>query len=205
MSRHPDLVGIVAGTAAAVVVLRMLNTKASPAWGPGWTWPIPDLMLVPPLADSIVRAAISQEFRGAGAGARHFGVDLMYRSVGDRAWFAPHGTPIVAAKAGTIWSVDESPRGWMVVIDHGPPWATFYQHLEKVSPAISKGARVEAGHQLGIMGSDPTDPERVRHLHFAAWYHGAGDDASVDPSEAMLSWSRWQWTPPADAISEAVT
>lgn len=199
--RDRDLLGIVAGTAAAVVVLRMLNTKSSPAWGPGWQWPIPDLMMSPPRADSIVRAVLSQEFRGASSSSPHFGVDLMYRSAGDRGWFAPVGTPVVAARAGTVWSVDESPRGWCVVVDHGPPWATFYQHLDKVSPGVSKGARIEAGHQLGTMGSDPTDPEHVRHLHFAAWYHGAGDDASVDPAEAMLSWSRWQWTPPSATVA----
>lgn len=201
--RDRDLLGIVAGTAAAMVVLRMMNNRPSPAWGTGWTWPIPDLMLDPPRADSIVRAAISQEFRDHGS--PHFGVDLMYRSVSDSRsvaghWFAPSGTPVVAARSGTIWSVDESPRGWMIVIDHGPPWATFYQHLEKVSPGIAKGARVEAGHQLGIMGSDPTDPDHVRHLHFAAWYHGAGDSASVDPAQAMIGWPRWHWTPPADSV-----
>lgn len=201
MSTDRDLLGIVAGTAAAMVVLRMLNTKASPGWGTGWVWPIPDLMMSPPLADSVVRARISQEFRGSGSSSPHYGVDLMYKSAGDRGWFAPEGTPVVAAKAGTIWSVDESPRGWMIVIDHGPPWATFYQHIDKVSPGIVKGARVEPGHQLGTMGSDPTDPQHVRHLHFAAWYHGAGDDSSVDPSEAMLGWGRWQWTPPADSVT----
>jgi murein DD-endopeptidase MepM/ murein hydrolase activator NlpD len=184
-----------------MVVLRMLNTKAPPAWGTGWVLPIPDLMMSPPLVESVIRATISQEFRGDGSSSPHFGVDLMYRSAGDRGWFAPEGTPVVAAKAGTIWSVDESPRGWMIVIDHGPPWATFYQHLDKVSPGITKGTRVEPGHQLGTMGSDPTDPQHVRHLHFATWYHGAGDEASVDPAQSMLGWGRWQWTPPAGAVT----
>lgn len=208
-SRDRDLLGIVAATAAAVMVLRMMNKQASPAWGSGWTWPIPDLMISPPRVDSVQPAAISQEFRGAGDASPHFGVDLMYRSGsgGDRSWlnrspwFAPTGTPVVAAKAGTVWSVEESPRGWMIVLDHGPPWATFYQHLEKVSPGISPGTRVEAGHQLGVMGSDPTDPEHVRHLHFAAWYHGSGDEASVDPAEAMIGWTRWHWTPPPGSIA----
>jgi murein DD-endopeptidase MepM/ murein hydrolase activator NlpD len=207
------------GAAGAAVVFHMLTRPVSPGWGPGWMWPIPDLLMAPPLHESLIPAAISQEFRATAPA--HLGVDLMYRSWNDRlnprqggpahigieffprddvsppyGWFAPEDTPVCAAKAGTVWSVQESPRGWSVVVDHGPPWATFYQHLAKVSPGISRGARVEAGSQLGTMGSDPTDPQHVRHLHFATWYHGAGDDSSVDPSEAMHSWSRWQWHPP---------
>jgi murein DD-endopeptidase MepM/ murein hydrolase activator NlpD len=187
--------------AGAALVFHMLNKQVSPAWGPGWVWPIPDLLLAPPLVESIVPATISQEFRGNGTARPHYGVDLMYRSVGDRGWFAPDGTPVCCVKAGTVWSVDRTSRGWAVVVDHGPPWSTFYQHLDKVSPWIATGARVEAGSQLGTMGADPTDLEQVRHLHFAAWYHGAGDNASVDPSEAMHGWARWQWHPPDNIVS----
>jgi len=195
------------GTAAAVLVYRMVNTSSvSPAWGGGWTWPIPDLLMAPPLAESVVRAAISQEFRGADSSSPHLGVDLMYRAADtDRSWmnrspwFAPVGTPVCAAKRGTVWSVDRTARGWAVVIDHGPPWATFYQHLDAILAHISPGATVEAGAQLGTMGADPTDDEHVRHLHFACWYHGAGDKASVDPAEAMQGWQRWQWTPPSSS------
>jgi murein DD-endopeptidase MepM/ murein hydrolase activator NlpD len=176
--------------AGAGFLFLMLNTKKTPIdWGSGWTWPLPDLATSTPLP-----ARISQEFRGADDASPHFGVDLMYWRSG---WFAPEHTPIVAAKAGTVWSVEQTERGWSVVLDHGPPWATFYQHLSAVLPGIAKGTPVVAGQQLGTIGADPTDPEHVRHLHFAAWYHGAGDTASVDPDEAMPAWRRWSWTPPA--------
>lgn len=187
------------GVAGAALVYRMMNTQVSPAWGPGWVWPIPDLIMAPPLVESVIPATISQEFRGRGSSSPHFGVDLMYRTVGDRGWFAPEHTPVCAARSGTVWSVDRTARGWAVVVDHSPPWATFYQHLHDINAGISRGAHVEAGAQLGTMGSDPTDAEHVRHLHFAAWYHGAGDDASVDPAEAMHAWARWQWHPPSSA------
>jgi murein DD-endopeptidase MepM/ murein hydrolase activator NlpD len=184
------------GAAGAALVIRMLQKQVSPAWGPGWMWPIPDLLMTPPFVESVIPATISQEFRGDRP-YPHFGVDLMYRSAGgDRGWFAPPGTPVCAARAGTVWSVDETARGWAVVVDHGPPWATFYQHLEAVNQGVARGAHVAAGAQLGTMGADPTDASHVRHLHFAAWYHGAGDASSVDPSEAMHAWARWQWHPP---------
>jgi murein DD-endopeptidase MepM/ murein hydrolase activator NlpD len=194
--------------AGAALVYRMMNsTQVSPAWGQGWVWPIPDLLMAPPLAASVIPATISQEFRGRDAASPHFGVDLMYRSAGGdkswldgASWFAPAGTPVCAAKSGTVWSVDLTPRGWAIVLDHTPPWATFYQHLDAVNPRISRGAVVKAGDQLGTMGADPTDAEHVRHLHFAAWYHGAGDAASVDPAEAMQGWARWQWHPPDSPI-----
>jgi murein DD-endopeptidase MepM/ murein hydrolase activator NlpD len=192
--------------AGAALLYHMLNT--SPPWGTGWQWPIPDLLVTPSDASTRIRAAISQEFRRGAGRSSHYGVDLMYRS-GDAAWsipgvdgvelaagwFAPPGTPIVAARSGTIWSVDKTARGFAVVVDHGPPWATFYQHLDQVSPGIVRGTPIAAGHQLGTMGADPTDPQRVRHLHFACWLRGAGDSASVDPSAAMTTWPRWTWTP----------
>jgi murein DD-endopeptidase MepM/ murein hydrolase activator NlpD len=143
-------------------------------WGGDWVWPVPTGPLGP--------AVISQEFRRPG----HLGVDIMYRQAGR--WVAPAGTQVVAARDGVVWSTERTARGWNVVLDHGPPWATWYQHLEGV--AVAKGRRVSAGELLGRMGADPTDPEGLRHLHFATWYKGAGDAASVDPAGAMAAWRR---------------
>lgn len=143
---------------------------------------------------------ISQEFRAAGGGqAPHLGVDLMYRNAAPPPIFtAPEGVPVLAARDGKLWSITKTPRGWAVVLDHGPPFATFYQHLESIAPALAdakRGELVLAGTPLGIMGSDPTDGGHVRHLHFAVWYQGHGDSASVDPSQAMATWRLVSWTP----------
>lgn len=191
------------------ILLAMLTLGRSIEWGDGWVWPIPDLIdrspagvdrtLVPQVP------TVSQEFRGASDPRPHLGVDLMYRARGwPRNFTAPPGVPVAAARSGTLWSVSRTPRGWAVVVDHGPPWATFYQHLEAVDPAVAKGAQgvarggpgmqLAAGQRLGVMGSDPTDGGHVRHLHFATWYKGAGDAASVDPEKAMQTWGHWQWT-----------
>ncbi len=168
--------------------MLMMGKKRVP-WGEGWAWPVPDLVQVD---GSRFPARVSQEFRGRGATTTHYGVDLMY--MGPSGWFTPEDTPILAARAGTVWSTGHTARGWNVVIDHGPPFATFYQHIAK-PPLVLAGMRVKAGDQLGIMGADPTDPQGLRHLHFAVWFKGHGDDASVDPASVMAGWQRVVWTP----------
>jgi murein DD-endopeptidase MepM/ murein hydrolase activator NlpD len=94
-----------------------------------------------------------------------------------------------------VWSTGHTSRGWNVVLDHGPPFATFYQHLLE-QPLVRAGELVQAGQQIGVMGADPTDRQGLRHLHFAVWYKGHGDTASVDPESAMASWRRAVWPGP---------
>lgn len=200
--------------AAVVVVLILLAAAGSRRpvvadWTAGaapadWTWPLP-VLLQRQVAGAVVRREpeISQEFRAPD----HLGVDLMYRGIADparfgkivAAWEVPDATPVLAARSGTLWSVQRTARGWSVVLDHGKPWATFYQHMSSINDDIAKGGqgvrkeapmKIEAGRQLGIVGFDPTDAARVRHLHFAAWYQGVGDAASVDPGEAMKTWRK---------------
>ena len=144
-----------------LVLLAM--TKKVIAWGTGWVFPV---------AGPGVR--LTQEFKPV----THLGVDIV----------GPAGAHIVAARSGKVWSTGETARGLNVVIDHGKPWATFYQHLSRVD--VVKGQVVIAGQSIGIIGADPTDHQHVRHLHFAMWYEGAGDNASVDPTHEMASWRR---------------
>jgi murein DD-endopeptidase MepM/ murein hydrolase activator NlpD len=179
-------------------------------WGPPelWTVPVPDLVLAEQ-GNLRYQAMVSNGF----VDPSHLGVDLFYRrsSIGDQPryvpgshdgderWFNPPTTPIVAARDGVVWSAGLSKRGYSVVIDHGGPFATFYQHLSLLDvPEREAGSSlspypVKAGDQIGMMGYDPTDPGGLRHLHFAVWYKGAGDDASVDPQVAMSSWRRTSW------------
>lgn len=53
---------------------------------------------------------------------------------------------------------------------------------------------LRAGDQLGTMGADPLDAQKLRHLHFAVWYRGHGDAASVDPADSMRHWRRSAWS-----------
>jgi len=166
--------------------------RKRPDWGDGWVFPVPD---IEGAGDQGI-ARVTNSF----VPDKHNGVDIMYlRVVGDpnapgstqAVYFAPRGTPVLAARAGTVWSVSLSPRGWQVVLDHGAPWATYYQHLAE-KPLLAKGDRVAAGQQIGVMGSDPTDPQGLRHLHFEAWYKGSAS-AAVDPGKEVATWPHLTW------------
>lgn len=199
MARRDDSWWLVA---ASLIVLAMSEDNKSIPWGSGWVWPIPDLKIRTGAAAGSYRAALSQEWRPSGAGvnpvAGHYGVDLMYRSGSPPpAFFVPEGVPVLAARAGTLWSVQRTPRGIAVVIDHGKPFATFYQHLESADASILDGVRgtpIAAGQRIGTVGIDPLDAARIRHLHFAVWWQGSGDAASVDPAPVMSTWGRSSWT-----------
>jgi murein DD-endopeptidase MepM/ murein hydrolase activator NlpD len=106
---------------------------------------------------------------------------------------APRGTPVLAAKAGTVvrvdavftdWTVDEelaafdeaqalgftpAPtldriRGRQVWIDHGEGIVTRYAHLSAVGP-LRVGDAVTQGQVIGAVGSSGY-PEGGPHLHF---------------------------------------
>lgn len=161
-------------------------------WGEGWSWPVPDMYDPYDPARLLARAEISQEFRPAGSARPHLGVDIMFHIGGG--WQVPESCPVLAARGGTVWSTGHTARGWNVVIDHGVPFAAFYQHLSAM-PLVRAGQLVNAGDRIGTVGADPTDPEGLRHLHFAVWYKGHGDAASIDPAPVMSSWARSRWTP----------
>lgn len=200
--------------AAAALLLGRRGGGAPPAaglpWGDGWHWPIPDVSV----RDVAYQAVISQEFHAPA----HYGVDLMYRrralndlvdlfppgtvGHGTTQFFAPDGVHVLAARDARVWSVDKSARGIEIVLDHGSPWATYYQHLSSTPlgahqsgfPGGDKSKTptlVRAGEVIGIMGYDPTDAGQVRHLHFTPWYNGHGDSAAVDPGVQMMTrWAR---------------
>ena len=182
-------------------------------WSSWWAWPLPILTL--PAGGGDFRPVISQEWK-----VGHYGVDLMYRRkvpgiVDKVAWppgttngsvnhFCPPGTPVLAAKRGKVWSVERTKRGIAVVLDHGPPWATFYQHLDTCNLPWTRrgkpldgsvGREVEMGAAIGTAGADPLDGQKLRHLHFACWYKGAGDAASVNPQPGIDRWGARNWAP----------
>lgn len=116
---------------------------------------------------------------------------------GHYAWdFAlPEGTPVVAARAGTVrlvagsWSADhcggvdsvqDEPAGYvvnedignqanLVLIDHGDGTSALYLHLSVIDPiiedAVKTGGAVTAGERLGWSGRTGMTG-CVPHLHF---------------------------------------
>lgn len=179
------------------LLLALWPRKSADWGGDGWVFPVGDISSSWVGSGGIGVARITNGFDAA----KHRGVDIMYygafpspagRGMGggtQSRYFAPRGTPVFAASAGTIWSTGLTPRGWNVVIDHGKV-ATFYQHLAE-QPLLAKGDRVQAGQQIGVMGVDPLDAEHVRHLHFELWQ--GGPDAAIDPAPKMAAWPHPAW------------
>ncbi|MEW6498088.1 MAG: peptidoglycan DD-metalloendopeptidase family protein, partial [Cyanobacteriota bacterium] len=84
----------------------------------------------------------------------HGGIDLA----------APKGTPVKAAKGGTVVYAGWNNQGYgnLVIIDHGSGVRTYYAHLSSVS--VSNGSQVSAGATVGGVGS--TGYSTGNHLHF---------------------------------------
>lgn len=112
----------------------------------GWTHPLPG-------------ARVSSEYGSrtdpitGKVSAYHSGIDLA----------APHGTPVLAAKSGTVTYV-----GWYgtggnaVIVNHGDGVRTVYMHLSGFN--TSKGATVQAGECIAFVGT--TGRSTGPHLHF---------------------------------------
>lgn len=165
-----------------------------------WGWPVPRYEGRAPV--------ISDGFgspRPSLAGGKHQGVDLMFARIasdpfpggpnGTKGFVMPDAWMAVAASDGVLWSAGYTPRGFAVVVDHGRV-ATFYQHLDALlvpetrPPAKGKpgDARIaiKAGQPLGVIGADPQDPSRLKHLHFELWLGAPGN--AIDPQPLMKAW-----------------
>jgi murein DD-endopeptidase MepM/ murein hydrolase activator NlpD len=102
------------------------------------------------------------------AGARsHHGIDI----------FARRGTPVVAAAAGVVNRVNETPIGGKVVwLRDVSGNSLYYAHLD--SQAVSSGTRVDIGDTLGFVGNTGNARTTRPHLHFGVYRRGEGP---VDP------------------------
>lgn len=102
---------------------------------------------------------------GMGTSSFHRGIDIA----------APHGTPVVAARAGTVvhsgWSA--SGYGNLIRIRHHGGDETWYGHFSTL--LVSEGQYVEQGQNIGLVGS--TGLSTGPHLHLEL--HESG--TAVDP------------------------
>ncbi|MCG8356070.1 MAG: M23 family metallopeptidase [Kiloniellales bacterium] len=110
------------------------------------------------------------------------------------------GVPVVAAAAGVVKelrdgmadisikeagedSIEGRKAGNSVIIDHGEGWETQYAHLRRESIVVQRGAEVEAGDQLGLIGlSGATE---FPHLHFSVRRNGM----RIDPFTGLAAGS----------------
>ena len=111
---------------------------AAPSSSTGWAWP--------------TNGTVTSEY-GYRWGRMHEGIDIA----------APTGTPLLAARAGTVtFAGSMSGYGYVTLIDHGDGFVTAYAHQNRlIAPA---GANVAQGEQIGEVGSSgrSTGP----HVHF---------------------------------------
>ncbi|MEG1988717.1 MAG: peptidoglycan DD-metalloendopeptidase family protein [Oscillibacter sp.] len=93
------------------------------------------------------------------ASKNHKGIDIAGR----------HGTPIYAADGGTVtYSGWMSGYGYLVQIDHGNGYVSYYGHNSSL--IVSRGQHVYKGQQIAKMGS--TGNSTGNHCHFEVRYHG---------------------------------
>ncbi|MBT8396068.1 MAG: peptidoglycan DD-metalloendopeptidase family protein [Gemmatimonadetes bacterium] len=106
-----------------------------------------------------------------GGRREHHGVDI----------FMPRGTPVLAAAAGRVTSVDTTDIGGRVVWQREAEGrhAIYYAHLDRA--LVRDGQQLEAGDTVGLVGNTGNARTTPPHLHFGAYRRGA-----VDPWDLIL-------------------
>jgi murein DD-endopeptidase MepM/ murein hydrolase activator NlpD len=103
---------------------------------------------------------------------------------------AAQGTPIVAARGGTVtqFAYQAGGAGWYVVIDGADENLDYaYMHMVEGSVLVKKGQSVSTGQPLGLVGQ--TGAASGPHLHFEIWqgpWQTGG--RAIDPLPYLKSW-----------------
>ena len=137
-----------------------------------WYWPLPG------------RYKISSLFGNradpfTGKRDNHTGTDIP----------APAGTPIYAAQAGVVTTVNTNHRastyGYYCTISHGSGYTTLYAHQCQV-PIVQEGQTVAKGQIIGYVGT--TGRSTGNHLHFELRVNGVrGDVLRLYPGMTFTS------------------
>ena len=133
---------------------------------------------VQPVDDLPEHYGVGQRFGAARAHVGgHQGLDIAQ----------PVGTPVYAARAGTVVGVCRDPSthgGLQVTIAHdNGAIRTRYMHLDSIDPALAPGTRLEAGTSIGTVGNTGTS-SHCAHLHFEVEQNGT----HVDPQRYLPRW-----------------
>jgi murein DD-endopeptidase MepM/ murein hydrolase activator NlpD len=122
------------------------------------------------------------EFGAGRAGHRHQGQDV----------FAKCGTPLVAARGGTVkFKQYHAAAGNYVVIDGAGTDVDYaYMHLAEPTP-FRTGDRVYTGQRIGAVGD--TGNADGCHLHFELWNPPGWYDGGkpFDPLPSLQAWDGW--------------
>ena len=80
------------------------------------------------------------------------------------------GTPVYAAASGTVtFAGYKGSYGYLVIIDHGNGYQTYYAHCSALY--VSAGQSVAQGQNISAVGS--TGNSTGPHLHFEIRYNGS--------------------------------
>ena len=116
---------------------------------------------------------------GAGrhGGRSHAGIDI----------FAPRGTGVVAAVSGTIHSGSYGDSGGAgglrVWVEGDDGKAYYYSHLDSIT--VGPGDRVEAGQQLGTVGTTGNAEGTAPHLHFSINSQVGPEEGQINPYQVL--------------------
>lgn len=126
-----------------------------------WAWPVGNISYY-------ISAYYMDSSYEASVGMAHNAIDITGGSF--------YGTPIYAARAGTVIISDymSSGYGYYVMIDHGDGYTTLYGHNSQL--VVSVGETVSKGQVIAYGGS--TGFSTGAHLHFEVRYNGS----TVDPA-----------------------
>ena len=144
---------------ALFTLLALLGAPASAAAHeavePGTAPPVePVVAEAFPVAGKVTYGEFGARF---GGGRGHDGQDVL----------AACGTPVVAARAGTVKvNKSEGAAGHYLVVRREGGGSDVYMHLRSPSPR-REGERVAAGQRLGSVGD--TGRASTCHLHFETW------------------------------------
>ena len=134
---------------------------------PGQPTPINSNKFYKPLSSYTVTSRFGSRsywYQGRWVTDIHTGIDLA----------APSGTPVMAAKGGTVVFAGWNTQGYgnLIIVDHGNGQRTYYAHLSQIS--INNGATVSAGQAIGKVGS--TGNSTGSHLHFEVRMNGVAQN-----------------------------
>jgi murein DD-endopeptidase MepM/ murein hydrolase activator NlpD len=105
---------------------------------------------------------------------------------------APTGAPVVSVAGGSVVSATyDNANGRMVRLRHASGYDSYYLHLSAFGPGIRRGARVNQGQTIGLVGS--TGLATGPHLHYGLQKNGAW----VDPLREHRN------MPPGDPVPAA--
>ena len=135
-----------------VTEYRLQGTKPRPTWLPtgSFRWPC---------TGRVTSTFGGRKSPGGIGSTNHKGIDIA----------APKGTPVYAADGGTVsYAGWMSGYGYLVQINHGNGYVTYYGHNSKLT--VSVGQHVYKGQQIARVGS--TGNSTGNHCHFEIRYNG---------------------------------